>query len=114
MENTKKQIQLIKTFVAGLLVSATLCAVVQPAAMAVISDPVAFSRLQQKKSDLLVRETNLLRSKDDLNKKIDDLRRMDDGSSASQLNNLSESLDRTCSDLRQVQLDIRDVSSRMM
>jgi len=106
--------QLIKRFVASLLVTITIGAIVEPAAMAVISDPVAMSTLQQRKRDLLVRETNLLRSRDDLQKQIDDLKRINDGSSQRQLNDLCQSLDKTFSDLQKTQFDIRDVSTRMM
>ncbi len=106
--------QLIKRFVASLLVTITIGALVEPAAMAVISDPVAMSTLQQRKRDLLVRETNLLRSRDDLQKQIDDLKRINDGSSQRQLNDLCQSLDKTFSDLQKTQFDIRDVSTRMM
>ncbi len=113
MRNNKPN-QLIKTFVASLLVAATIGAVVEPAAMAVISDPTAISRLQQRKRDLLVRETDLLRSKDDLQKQIDELKRINDGSSQRQLDDLCQSLDHTFSDLQKTQFDISDVSRRMM
>ena len=111
MNNNSNQ---IKRFVASLLVTITVGALVEPAAMAVISDPVTMSTLQQRKRDLLVRENNLLRSKDDLQKQIDDLKRINDGSSQRQLNDLCQSLDKTFSDLQKTQYDIRDVNTRMM
>ncbi|HEY9678378.1 MAG TPA: hypothetical protein V6C76_10235 [Drouetiella sp.] len=107
--------QSIKTLAASLLVTITMSALVEPAAMAVVSDPVAFSNLQKRRSDLLNRETTLLRSKDDLQKQIDDLRKINnDGSSQRQINDLCQSLDVTFSDLRKVQYDIRDVNQRLM
>lgn len=104
----------IKTFVASLLVTITVGAVVEPAAMAVVTDPVAFTRLQQRRGDLLTRETDLLRKKDDLQRQIDDLKRINDGGSQRQINDLCQSLDVTFSDLRKVQFDIQDVSRRLM
>lgn len=113
MNNNSNQI--IKRFVASLLVTITVGALVEPAAMAVISDPVAMSKLQQRKRDLLVRESDLLRTKDDLQRQVDDLRKINnDGSSQRQINDLCQSLDKTYSDLQKTQFDIRDVSSRMM
>ncbi|CAN5462411.1 hypothetical protein BH10CYA1_BH10CYA1_46590 [soil metagenome] len=106
--------QLIKKFVASLLVTITIGAIVEPAAMAVISDPVTMSKLQQRKRDLLVRETDLIRSRDDLQKQVDDLKRINDGSSQRQFNDLCQSLDKTFSDLQKTQFDIRDVSTRLM
>lgn len=106
--------QLIKRIVASLLVTITIGAIVEPAAMAVISDPVTMSKLQQRKRDLLVRESDLIRSRDDLQKQVDDLKRINDGSSQRQLNDLCQSLDKTYSDLQKTQFDIRDVSTRMM
>lgn len=112
MKNNSNQI--IKRFVASLLVTITTGVIVEPAALAVISDPVALSQLQQRKRDLLVRETNLLRSRDDLQRQVDELKRINDGSSQRQLNDLCQSLDRTYSDLQKTQFDIRDVNFRMM
>ncbi|RTL39683.1 MAG: hypothetical protein EKK48_17550 [Candidatus Melainabacteria bacterium] len=113
MKNNSNQI--IKRLVAGLLVTITVSAFVEPAAMAVISDPVTLNKLQQRKRDLLVKESDLLRTKDDLQKQVDDLRRINnDGSSQRQINDLCQSLDRTYSDLQKTQFDIRDVSTRMM
>jgi len=113
MKNNSNQI--IKRLVAGLLVTITVSAFVEPAAMAVISDPVTLNKLQQRKRDLLVKESDLLRTKDDLQKQVDDLRRINnDGNSQRQINDLCQSLDRTYSDLQKTQFDIRDVSTRMM
>lgn len=106
--------QTIKRLVASLLVTITVGAIVEPAAMAVISDPVTLNKLQQRKRDLLVRESDLLRTKDDLQKQVDDLKRINDGSSQRQLNDVCQTLDRTYSDLQKTQFDIRDVNTRMM
>lgn len=112
MKNNSNQI--IKRFVAGLLVTITTSALVEPAALAVISDPVTMNKLQQRKRDLLVRESDLLRTKDDLQRQVDDLKRINDGSSLRLINDVCQSLDKTYSDLQKTIYDIRDVNARMM
>lgn len=110
----QKTLQLIKSLVASLILATTLGGLVQPSALAVVSDPTTISRLLQQKRSLLVRETELLRDRAELNKQIDDLRKRGNSDSARELNSLCQALDANNSDLRQTQFDIRDISRRLM
>ncbi len=107
-----QNIQSKKTLFIGLLIAATFGAMFQPAALAVVSDPTTYSTLQQQRRSLLVRETELIRDKNDLQRQIDDLRRA--GGSSRDLSDLSQALDQTYSDLRATDLDIKDIERRLM
>lgn len=107
-----QSIQYTKTLLIGFLIAATFGAMFQPTALAVVSDPTTYSTLQQQRRSLLVRETELIRDKGDLQRQIDDLRRS--GASTHDINDLAQALDQTYSDLRATDLDIKAIDRRLM
>jgi len=80
----------------------------QPAA-AVISDPTEYNQLQDQRNDLLVRESQLLRDRDDLNRQIDGLKRRNDPKLRPILNDLCQKLDSKFNQLQQTRYEIREV-----
>ena len=111
MKNTT---QLVRTFFAGIILAATVSSVIPNGAQAAVTDPITFSRLQQQKRSLLDREYSLMRSKDEILRQMDDLKKTNSAEADRLLNDLSQSLKSTCSDLDRTRMDIRDVSLRMM
>lgn len=107
-----------KTFTTGLMLLAISGAIslsfAQEPAKAVISDPEVYNQLQDQRQDLLERESQLLRDRDDLNRQIDNLKRRNDPKLRPLLNNLCKTLDTTYSQLQQTRAEIRDVEGSMI
>lgn len=79
-------------------------------ANALVTDPTIFTQLQQRRWELIVKETDLLKEKQSLENKIDDLNRRNENRQFElRLNQLSRDLDKTHMDLSKVRLDIRDI-----
>jgi hypothetical protein len=85
---------------------------VQPAS-AIVADPVILDRLQDQRGDLLVRESQLLRDQDNLNKQIFNLKRINDPRNRFQLNDLYKQLDQTYATLQDVRYTIREIDQTL-
>lgn len=83
-------------------------------AQAVSNDPTVAVQLQQTRSSLIVKERDLLRDYDDLNRQINDLMRRNDRSFNSRIDELSRKANDKFGDIRQVRLDLRDVETKLL
>jgi len=83
-------------------------------ATAYISDSNTFAKLQGARQNLVVKESDLKRDYDGLARQIDALKRVDDGRFSSRINDLMRDLNSKSYDLRDVQLDIRDLDVQMI
>ena len=86
----------------------------QSPAFAAVYDPDTYSNLQQHRQTLLIKESDLLKRRDNLNKVIDDLNRRNTQHQYDlELNQLSRKLRDTYYDLQKVRMDLRDVEQAM-
>lgn len=104
----------IKQIMAAGIASMVLIAVAAPSANAVVDSNI-YSQYQAVRSRLLVKETNLLKDFDDLQKKIDLLHRQnEDHSLTPTIDSLSKSLDQTYDDIRKIRQDIKLLDLKML
>lgn len=106
----------IKKFcVTGMASSLVLIALVAPSANAVVLDSNIYSQYQAVRSRLIVKENDLLKDYDKLQKEIDLLNRQNnDNSLTPTIDGLSRALDTTYSDLRKVRQDIKALDLKML
>ncbi len=83
-------------------------------ALALISDPAVYSRLKDRRWELVIKESKLVKDKDSLERNIDELNRRNlHNKFDSTLNHLTRELDKTYQDLSKVRLDILDVEKAL-
>ncbi|MBZ0186350.1 MAG: hypothetical protein K8F91_08895 [Candidatus Obscuribacterales bacterium] len=87
----------------------------QAPASALITDTAVYSAMQQRRAELSTKESNLLKSKDSLEKRIDELKRINDNNAqGTSLDHLTKQLDGTYMDLRKTQLDLQEVDRALI
>jgi peptidoglycan hydrolase CwlO-like protein len=110
--NSQNQIKKICVAIASSLVLVVLAA---PNANAVVLDPNIYAQYQSARTRLLVKETDLLKDFDSLQKQIDLLKKQnDDRSLTPTIDGLCRAQDQTFADLQKVRQDIKSLDLKML
>lgn len=83
-----------------------------PSAQATAGDHIG--KLQVQRNSLLMKESNLSRDYNELNRDLTDLLKRNDSSLDGVIDDINRKINHKFNDLRQVRLDLRDVESRMI
>lgn len=105
MKNTKR---------IAIIVLAMVGFIAQQPTQAYVSDSQAVGHLQDAKNDLLIRETKLLRDKDDLNRQIFELKRNNDPRSSGLLNDLCQRLDQKYNQLQRTRWELKQINDTLL
>jgi hypothetical protein len=99
------------TFVVSILSGLVL---LQTPAMASVSDTALYYSLQNRRLSLISRESDLMRSRETLQRNIDELsRRNEQNKYTLRINLIARDLDSVNNDIQKTRLDIRDVERAM-
>jgi hypothetical protein len=85
-----------------------------PSAQATAGDHDYIGKLQVQRNSLLIKESNLSRDYNELNRDLTDLLKRNDRSLDGVIDDINRKINTKYNDLRQVRLDLRDVESRMI
>lgn len=97
------------------IASLVLIVLAAPNANAVVLDSNIYAQYQSVRTRLLVKETDILKDYDSLQKQIDLLKKQnDDRSLTPAIDGLCRTLDQTFSDLQKVRQDIKSLDLKML